>query len=299
MKSLKYILAIVITTLLFTSCEDEKKYLGSPYVKFSSYSGVFEVIPDGVSTYDIEVQLVGAPLSEDITLTVNVLSDLSDARSGTDYSMSYEVKIPAGKNLATFTVTGYYDGLDDGTQDERTLVLELVGTSGAPAVKTPISTSNPMGVNTYELTLRGFCPLVMQDFTGTGVCLVDEGFSNPGETYPVELTVKDATSLNFLGIFYCAPGEPGYPMTLSFDIGSDGRGTISLLASDIWKTDVGLGVDVMLHVCGGNVNKPIPVSYDACERTLTIVYNLRINDPIAGSYNGYDFGTYTAIVQMD
>ena len=107
MKNFKYFLAIAVSTLLFVSCEDDHRYLGSPHVKFgpgprNSYSSTFYVEKDVISTQDIEVQLVGAPINEDVVLQINVLSDLSDARSGTDYSMPSEITIPAGKNVATF-----------------------------------------------------------------------------------------------------------------------------------------------------------------------------------------------------
>jgi hypothetical protein len=220
MKSLKYILAIVITTLLFTSCEDERRYLGSPYVKFGSYSNVFYVEPDIVATFDIDVQLVGAPIDKDIVVQVNVLSNLSDARSGTDYSAPSEVIIPAGKNVAKLTVTGYYDGLKDGTQDIRTLVLELVGTNGIPSLKTPISTTNKLGVNTCTLTLRGLCPFVPEDFEGTYEVYEQSGYeSDPYDLYDVDVTLLSAT--NGIGTYEVMGlwGE-AIPVTFTID-GSD------------------------------------------------------------------------------
>jgi hypothetical protein len=200
MKNFKYFLAILVSILLFVSCEDNDKYLGSQYVKFGpgpqkSYSSIFFVEKDAVSTHDVEIQLVGAPVSEDVVLQINVLNDLSDARAGTDYSMPATVIIPAGKNTAILTVTGYYEGLDDGTQDVRTLVLELVGTGGAPAIKTPISTSNPRGVNTYTLTLRGLCLFVPEDFEGTYEVYEQSGYeSDPYDLYDVDVTLLSATN---------------------------------------------------------------------------------------------------------
>jgi hypothetical protein len=199
MKSLKYIFAIIVSTLLFASCEDDHRYLGSPYVKFgpgtqNSYSSLFYVEPDIVATLDIEVQLVGAPLDKEIVLQINVLDDndtlTMPARAGTDYSIPSEVIIPAGKNTAILTVTGHYDGLKDGTADIRTLVLEVVGTNGIPAVKTLRSTTSTWGVNTYTITLRGVCPFVAEDFEGTYEVYEQSGYeSNPYPLYDVEVSL--------------------------------------------------------------------------------------------------------------
>ncbi|MDR1553835.1 MAG: hypothetical protein LBS69_10295 [Prevotellaceae bacterium] len=219
MKSLKYILAIIVSTVLFSACEDDHRYLGSPYVKFGSYANVFYVEPDIVATFDIDVQLVGAPIDKDVVLQVNVLSDLSNARAGTDYSMPSTVTIQAGKNVGTLTVTGYYDGLKDGTQDIRTLVLELVGTNGVPSLKTPISASNNLGVNTCTLTLRGLCPYVPEDFEGTYEVYEQSGYeTDPYDLYDVDVTLLSAS--NGIGT-YEVMGLWGYTIPVTFEI--DGR----------------------------------------------------------------------------
>ncbi|MDR1984260.1 MAG: hypothetical protein LBQ28_05490 [Prevotellaceae bacterium] len=148
------------------------------------------------------------------------MNDLSDARSGIDYSIPAEVIIPAGSNLATLTVTGYYDGLKDGTQDIRQLVLEVVGSNGIPAITTPISAGNKLGVNTYTLTLRGLCPFIPEDFEGTYEVYEQSGY----ETDPYPLYDVDVTLLSTEGSVgtYEVMGLWGEQIPVTFNIdGSD------------------------------------------------------------------------------
>ena len=189
MKNLKYVLAVVFATLLFSSCKDDLNYEGSPRIKFDRYVEAWSIV-EPIETLNLQVQLVGKPLSTDVTVQVNVISDKTTARAGTDYSMPSTVVIPAGSNVATLTITGYFDGLDDGTADSRTLAIELIGPNGVPSITSPISVSNSMGVNTHTLTLRKLCGFVPEDFEGFYDVLDKSGYEpDPYPIYEVEVTL--------------------------------------------------------------------------------------------------------------
>ncbi|MDR2362023.1 MAG: hypothetical protein LBD91_04770 [Prevotellaceae bacterium] len=276
--------------LLFaTSCSNDPIiYDGTTRVSFASTTASFQVKDLPNQTLAIPLTTT-VPFSEATTIKLIVTPGEAGTINGTQFQCPESIVFPAGVYSASLTVNGYYGAMVTGEKYTFTLAIDSTVTT-------------IQGSNKVDIDVARFCPLKIADFVGTGVADdkgINDLFGIP--PYPIELTedsnVNDNT-LSFLYFFLCEPGDAGYPMSITF--GED-NGTVTIPATDVFKVNIGIGTPVMFHICGNAANKDAPIvgTFNACERKIEFSYAIIINDPAAGSYNGYNFGTYSVVITMD
>ena len=81
-------------------------------------------VANTVGAVNLQVNLIGAHRTSDETITYTVVSDGTTAASGTDYTTSGSLVIPAGSSTGTLTVNVVNTGKIGGSVD---LLLQLVG----------------------------------------------------------------------------------------------------------------------------------------------------------------------------
>jgi hypothetical protein len=279
-----YILIAAAALLFATGCaNDPITYDGTTRVSFAITTASFQVKDEANQTLKIPLTTT-VPFTEATTIKLKVIPGEPGTANGVQFQCPESVVFPADVYSDTLTISGFYDALATGKKYTFTVALDSTVTS--------IQGSTEVAIN-----LARFCPLVVADFVGTGNA-ADEGFTQP---YSIELiedgNINDAT-LIMVNLFLVVPGDPGYPMTITFN---EEDGSITIPASDLWKDDVGLGFPVMLHACGNATNKDAPIvgTFNACDRKIEFSYTMIINDTAAGNYNGYNFGETPVVITMD
>jgi hypothetical protein len=152
MKSIKFLLVLLLSAGFVTGCFDEadKTYQGPNLVEFSpvkpssnAYAQTVTVPASGSVTIPVSVQLVGPHQTSDTDVTFTVSGTAS---SGSMFTIAgTSTKIPAGTSFGTINVVANSAGfasLAAGTT--RTVVIELTGGTFA---------ANP-NYKTFTLTLR-------------------------------------------------------------------------------------------------------------------------------------------------
>ena len=81
-------------------------------------------VANTVGAVNLQVNLIGAHRTSDETITYTVVADGTTAASGTDYTTSGSLVIPAGSSFGTLTVNVNNTGKIGGNVD---LLLQLVG----------------------------------------------------------------------------------------------------------------------------------------------------------------------------
>lgn len=173
MKTLKYILILILSVGLFNSClfeetaeELELNGQGPNLASFESNKSMFSGIADGTE-YQIEVKLkvvgpTSMDLTDDITVTVNALTYQDDTLSTAVEGVHYRIDNPtivlkeSDNHLGIVTVTMITEGIETPLDENPVLLLEVESASGSPNV---VANGKKM-----ELTLNYAC---YSEFQGT------------------------------------------------------------------------------------------------------------------------------------
>ena len=133
MKKLLYILPLALVLVLSSCIEQNYPVWEGALVEFQDavvrapvtgqkYPRI--TVANTVGAVNLQVNLIGAHRTSDETITYTVVQNGTTAVSGTDYTASGSLVIPAGSSVGTLTVTVNNTGKIGGSVD---LLLELVG----------------------------------------------------------------------------------------------------------------------------------------------------------------------------
>jgi len=143
MKKLKFIVFTILITSLFLSCEKDTKDVelikdGDNIVIFENNAQVVTNIAEtGEHSFDVMVKLTGptfAEMTEDVTLTVGVDTEASDAEEGVHYRLdNTKLVLKQSENyIGLFTVTMLTDGVPSPLA--KHLILKITDAQGGKVV---------------------------------------------------------------------------------------------------------------------------------------------------------------------
>jgi hypothetical protein len=301
---MKILLIVAFTFMIFNSCNDDKyqyKYDGPTIVQFTEKSGTFFVLESADANYKINFQLIGSPLSENISIPFEFV-DTAEINGNAVYSTlkpedgvvsveESELTVSSGEFFGELTLKGVYNKLDFGKVD--TMLIKI--NDGATTKVDPYN-------NVMMVKVQKYYPYVAEEFVGTyhgdytGNAL--GGFDNWGETsVSPGLTLAIGEEPNTLVItsgFYQEQvddwGETWtdgpYPITIYMNTDDPTNFVVEIPEIQL----IGTTDNTYTYYVGPY---PEPGQFNAATKELTIMFNEIFEEP-GGDVN--DTGIYTVVL---
>ncbi len=300
---IKISLIVAFSFMIFYSCSDNKyqyTYDGDTIVQFIQSKGTFFVLESSEANYKVKFQLIGSPLSENISIPYefvdtaeidgNVVYSTLKSADGVVSVEESELTISSGELFGELTLKGVYNKLVFGKVD--TLLIKInEGT-------TKVDTYN----NVMLVKVQKYYPYIAEEFVGTyygdytGKAL--GGFGNWGETsVSPGLTLAIGAEPNTLVItsgFYQEQvddwGETWtdgpYPITIYMNTDDPTNFVVEIPEVQL----IGTTDNTYTYYAGPY---PEPGQFSAATKELTIKFNEIYGEP-GGDVN--DIGIYTVIL---
>jgi hypothetical protein len=258
-KSKICLFVIILLMVGFSACERDLEFNTPSFSEFvvPSKTATYYISNSANSVYKIPIGITKVS-DKDRTLQLTYSSP-TGATAGTQYNAPATVVIPAGKVVDTLAINGIFAGYTSSRKD--TLQVTISG-GDIPA--------NSL-YNTFNLVMRKYCDVNLNDLAGDYTNTVDNGSYGP---YAVRVTAGTATGttgfVNIANIW-----DPGVPTDTKVNIDWTNPANFTATipdqvyygAADLWIVGTAAG------------------SFSSCDQTFTLKYKLYFKSTGAVYYN--------------